>query len=648
MRRFNQATLFDRLAGAGRLDITLVERAATAIARFHRDAERHPAADGTTVIAWVIDDNERGLADGRAAATRCRAWLSRLGPWLDARAQAGFVRACHGDLHLRNICLVDGAPTLFDGIEFDPRFSVIDVGYDIAFLLMDLLHRDLLVHAARALARWVAETDDVEVLAALPLFLGLRAMVRAKVETAAAELAGHTPAEPGAYLALAECVLNPAPPCLVAIGGLSGTGKSTLARPRPRPRPRSRRAGAAQRRAAQAARGRGARRPGQPRSRPCRVRTMNDCDVLVVGAGMAGAAAGYHLAERVRVIVVEREDAPGYHSTGRSAAMFTETYGPQPIRLLTGASGPFLRNPPPGFAEVPLLCPRGVLFVARRDQVAVLDGHEAAARATGANVERLEVDGMLRVAPVLRRDYVGAGMIEPDACDIDVNALHQGFLRGFRQRGGRLVPDAEVRGITRHDGRWRVETKAGNFTATTLVDAAGAWADEIAALAGLPRRGLVPKRRTAFTFDPPARNDVRALPLCYDVDEQFYFKPDAGRLMGSLADETPSPPCDAQPEDIDVATAIERIEAASIMTIHRPVRTWAGLRSFFKDKAPALGPDPAEPTFLWCAGQGGYGIQTSPANGELIAAMALGASIPAWVASRGLDLADVTPARLKA
>jgi D-arginine dehydrogenase len=361
---------------------------------------------------------------------------------------------------------------------------------------------------------------------------------------------------------------------------------------------------------------------------------------------MAGASAAYHLAERARVVMVEREDAPGYHSTGRSAAMFTETYGPRPIRLLTGASGPFLRTPPAGFAEVPLLRPRGVLFVARPDQTAVLDEHETASRATGARIERLDPDGMMRLAPVLRRDYVGGGMIEPDACDIDVDALHQGFLRGFKSRGGQLVVDAEVRGLARHAGHWHVATKAGSFAAAMVVDAAGAWADEIAALAGLGRLGLVPKRRTAFTFDPPVGQDVRTLPLCYDVDEQFYFKPDAGRLMGSLADETPTPPCDAQPEDIDVATAIERIETATTMTIRRPARTWAGLRSFFKDKTPAVGPDPGERSFLWCAGQGGYGIQTSPALGALVAAMALGASPPGFVASNGLALADVAPARL--
>lgn len=372
---------------------------------------------------------------------------------------------------------------------------------------------------------------------------------------------------------------------------------------------------------------------------------MTACDVLVIGAGIAGASAAYHLAGRARVIVVEREDAPGYHSTARSAAMFTETYGPEPIRRLTTASGPFLREPPTGFTDVPLLKTRGVMFVARPDQIAMLDQHEAWSRSTGANVERLDADAMVRRVPVLKRSYIGAGMIEPDARDIDVNALHQGFLRGFRQRGGQMATDAEVRVLERRAGRWHAATKAGPFTAATVIDAAGAWADEVAGLAGLTTLGLVPKRRTAFTFDPPKGLDPAPLPLCFDVDEQFYFKPDAGRFMGSLADETPSPPCDAQPEDIDVAMAIERIEAATTMTVGRPVRRWAGLRSFFKDKAPVVGPDPAEPSFLWCAGQGGYGIQTSPALGALVAAMALGQPMPDFVAAIGLRHGDIAPER---
>ncbi|MGH6719610.1 MAG: NAD(P)/FAD-dependent oxidoreductase, partial [Alphaproteobacteria bacterium] len=251
-----------------------------------------------------------------------------------------------------------------------------------------------------------------------------------------------------------------------------------------------------------------------------------------------------------------------------------------------------------------------------------------------------------RLAPVLRRDYLGAGMIEPDARDLDVNALHQGYLGAFRRHGGTVATDAEVRTIDRRDGRWHVTTKAGPFRAAKIIDAAGAWADEVATLAGLDPLGLVPKRRTAFTFDPPAGVDPRPMPLCFDVDEAFYFKPDAGRFLGSLGDETPSPPCDAQPEDIDVATAIERIEQATTMTVGRPVRRWAGLRCFFTDKAAAAGPDPAEPSFIWCAGQGGYGIQTSPALGALVAAMALGKAPPTFVTASGIDLGQVDPARL--
>ncbi|MSP82579.1 MAG: FAD-binding oxidoreductase [Alphaproteobacteria bacterium] len=370
-----------------------------------------------------------------------------------------------------------------------------------------------------------------------------------------------------------------------------------------------------------------------------------DCDFLVIGAGIAGASAGSELARRGKVVILEREDAPGYHSTGRSAAMFTETYGPEPIRRLTMASAAFMRNPPAGFTEFPLLRPRSVLFVARADQLATLDGHEKSAKATGGKVRRLEPKEMLALAPVLRADYVGGGMIEPDAADLDVSAVHQGFLRTFKTHGGQVVCDAEVRGIERKNGAWAVRSKGGDFTAKAIVNAAGAWCDEIAKLAGIKPLGLVPKRRTAFTFDPPAGVDVGPLPLCYDVDEQFYFKPDAGRFLGSLADETPSPPCDAQPEDIDVAMAVERIEAASTLKINRLVRKWAGLRSFFKDKTPVVGPDPAAPSFIWVAGQGGYGIQTSPSLGRIAAAFALGEDLPADIAATGLKAADIAPGR---
>ncbi len=371
-----------------------------------------------------------------------------------------------------------------------------------------------------------------------------------------------------------------------------------------------------------------------------------DCDFLIVGAGIAGASAGAELARRGKVAILEREVAPGYHSTGRSAAMFTETYGPPAIRRLTTASAPFMRNPPAGFTDVPLLRTRGVLFLARPDQMATLDGHEESARATGATVTRLDVRGMLRHMPVLRPDYVGGGMIEPDASDLDVSALHQGYLRAFKARGGSLVCDAEVTRIERRDGTWRVTSKAGAFAAGTLVDAAGAWADEVAKLAGIQPLGLVPKRRTAFTFDPPAGLDITDLPLCFDVDEAFYFKPDAGRFLGSLADETPSPPCDAQPEELDVAIAVDRIQTATTLTIDRLVRKWAGLRSFFKDKTPVVGPDPAAPRFIWVAGQGGYGIQTAPALGRVVAAFAAGEDLPADIAALGLAAADLAPARL--
>jgi D-arginine dehydrogenase len=242
---------------------------------------------------------------------------------------------------------------------------------------------------------------------------------------------------------------------------------------------------------------------------------------------------------------------------------------------------------------------------------------------------------------------VAGGLLEPDAMDIDVHALHQGYLRGLRARGGSLVCGAEAR-LLAHDGAdWQVETAAGGFAAPVVVDAAGAWADELGRMAGAAPIGLVPKRRTAITFDPPAGLPIDRWPAVIDIDEQWYFKPDAGRLLASPADETPSPPCDAQPEEMDIALAVDRIERAASFRIRRIEHKWAGLRSFVADKTPVVGFDDRVEGFFWLAGQGGYGIQTSPAMGRLAAALAAGEGVPADLATLGVDAAALSPRRLR-
>ena len=249
----------------------------------------------------------------------------------------------------------------------------------------------------------------------------------------------------------------------------------------------------------------------------------------------------------------------------------------------------------------------------------------------------LDSGEVCRLIPALRPEYVAGGVFEPEASDIDIHALHRGFLSGVPLRR-----NAEVEGLAQTPAGWRVALRGGEeVEARIVVNAAGAWADEIAAMAGAIPIGLVPKRRTAFTFEA----ETGAWPMAVDVDEQFYFKPESGRVLGSLADETPSPPCDAQPEEIDVAMAVDRIERATVFAVRRIERRWAGLRSFVADKTLVAGFDADVPGFFWCAGQGGYGIQTAPAMGMTVAALAAGEGLPQEVRDLGLEESALSPAR---
>jgi D-arginine dehydrogenase len=373
---------------------------------------------------------------------------------------------------------------------------------------------------------------------------------------------------------------------------------------------------------------------------------MSTFDSIVIGAGIAGASAASFLAERGATLLLERESQPGYHTTGRSAALYSEAYGNAAIRSLTTGARPFFMAPPADFAEHPLLTPRGAMFVGRADQLASLDRAAAETRALQPSIRRIDGAEARRICPVLKADYVEGAVLEPEAMDIDVHALHQGFLRGLRAHGGRLVTDAEVIALERAGDAWQVRTAAGAFPGRVLVNAAGAWADELARLAGAEPVGLTPKRRTAILFAPPAGCDVSGWPLVVDIDETFYFKPDAGKLLGSPADETPSPPCDAQPEELDVALAVERIQQAAALPIARIERRWAGLRSFVADKTPVVGFDDRVEGFFWLAGQGGYGIQTAPAMGRLAAALIAGEAVPADLAALGVSEQDLSPRRL--
>lgn len=367
-------------------------------------------------------------------------------------------------------------------------------------------------------------------------------------------------------------------------------------------------------------------------------------DIAVIGGGMAGAAAAANLAPHARVLVLERESQPGYHATGRSAALFSAIYGNASIRALTRASREFLYMPPAGFTDVPLVSPRGVLYVASAEQLDELDKF-ASLPDVATGTRRVSASEALAISPCLRSDYVAAALFEPDAQDLDVHALHQGYLRLLRERGGRLVNHAGVTALQRHSDVWTITTDAGIFHAKTLINAAGAWVDEIARLAGAAPIGIQPLRRTAFMVDAPAGIDADRWPMIIDICEQFYLKPDAGRLLLSPADETPSPPCDAWPDDMDIAMAVDRIEQATTLSITHVHQKWAGLRSFVADRSPVVGYDPQVAGFFWVAALGGYGIQTAPAMGRVAAALVLRAPIPADVLALGLDPPSISPQR---
>ncbi len=377
------------------------------------------------------------------------------------------------------------------------------------------------------------------------------------------------------------------------------------------------------------------------------------CRFLIVGAGVAGVSAAYELAHAepelgADVVVAEMEAHPGTHTTGRSAAMFIESYGNPTVRGLTGASRAFFEEPPDGFSEAPLLTPRGALYVAGPDGEAGAALDELMADPVcAAYMRRVEAQEALDLSPSLSADAVERGAFEEAARDIDVDALMQGYIRGFRAAGGRLVTDAEVRAMTPLENVWRVDTKQGAIEAEVIVDAAGAWADHIAGLAGLESVGLVPKRRTAITFDPG--RDVSEWPITVDAAETWYFRPEGGGLLVSPADETPSPPCDAQPEELDVAIAIDRFERVSTLRVGRVASKRAGLRTFAADKTHVIGYDASRPNgpggFFWLAGQGGYGIQTAPAAARAAAALALGRGLPDDVAARGVSEAGLAPGR---
>ncbi|MDH5372745.1 MAG: FAD-binding oxidoreductase [Acidimicrobiia bacterium] len=355
---------------------------------------------------------------------------------------------------------------------------------------------------------------------------------------------------------------------------------------------------------------------------------MTSADFLVIGGGIAGASAAYELADHGRVILIEREPQCGYHTTGRSAALFTEAWEGPIIRSIVSAGRSFFEEPPEGFTDVPLVTPRRILLIGRSDQRQAVEDAATEARAAIPSVRMIDGEEALEHCPALRPGHVEVAVLEPEGYTIDVDALLQGFLRGLRRRRGEIITGAPVTAVERTGFGWVVDAAGERFTGGVLVNAAGAWSDEVAEMAGVQPVGLTPMRRTAFTFSGPANCDVRQWPAVVDIDEQFYFEPEGPQLLGSPADQTPTHPHDVRAEEIDVAQAIERIQAATTLEIRHVRRAWAGLRTFAPDRMPVVGPDPDLPDFLWLAGQGGFGIMTSPVMARIAAALALGEGFP--------------------
>jgi D-arginine dehydrogenase len=351
-------------------------------------------------------------------------------------------------------------------------------------------------------------------------------------------------------------------------------------------------------------------------------------DIIVIGGGIAGATAAAHLAEACRVVLLEMEETAGYHSTGRSAAVWIQNYGPPDVRDLTGASRAFFETPPANFTEAALMAQRPCLFLARPGEAADLDTLLADARGL-CEISVPEARGMI---PVLRETYAVRAAVEHDAFDMDVAALHAGFLRLLRARGGSVVLGAPVTAV---EPGFRVVTPKGAFTAPIVVNAAGAWASPVAALAGALPIAITPRRRTACIVDGPPGHDPSRWPLVGDVGDSFYCRPEARtKLLVSPADEAPVQPHDVQPDEIDVATGIDNMQQALDVPVRRVEHAWAGLRSFSPDGSLVIGPDPRLDGFFWMAGQGGYGIQTSPAAGRLLAGLVLGSGHDAALAAR--------------
>jgi D-arginine dehydrogenase len=370
-------------------------------------------------------------------------------------------------------------------------------------------------------------------------------------------------------------------------------------------------------------------------------------DFIIIGSGMAGMSAAYRLSKHGKVIVLEKEGLLGYHTTGRSAAFFTENYGNQIIRSITKASRFFLENPPACFKEHELMTKYGgSLFISNNRQSKFIDKELEYAKSLSANVFEISKKEARKMVPVIKENYIDRALHEPDSKAMDVDLIHQGFFRGLKENNGEIIFNSEVNKIKKINNEWKIYTKNAELSSPILINAAGAWCDEVAILAGCNPLSLSPKRRTVIIFKSSENISSSDWPVVIDIEDKFYFKSEAGKILASPADETDSLPCDAQPEEIDIALTVDRIENATNFKIKKIDHKWAGLRSFFPDRTPIVGEDPLESNFYWLAGQGGYGIQTAPGISKIIECLITGKKWPNYLSDLSIKPETLSPNRI--
>ena len=367
-------------------------------------------------------------------------------------------------------------------------------------------------------------------------------------------------------------------------------------------------------------------------------------DFLIIGAGISGSAAAYELCSLGSVAIIEAETGPDYHSTGRSAALYTRNFGGSVVRKINSASYAFFQNPPSGFCDIPLLTPRGLLTVGRPEDTAKLALiHEQST--PDAPIEMLTSAQTCERAPILRPEFIDAATFEAGVSDIEVSSLHQAYLRAVKAKKCTPIYSMRINAIERKNGAWHVSANGQTMIGKTLINAAGAWADQIAIMAKAAPTGLVAKRRTAIIVDAPQGVEPQQLPAIDFADSESYIKPEAGKLMASPGDETPVEPQDVQPEEWDIAVIADWLQQRTIIEIQRIEHSWAGLRTFARDDAPIVGFDPNIEDFFWLAGQGGYGIMMSPTLGRVTSSLITDGTIPEDLLSLGVNKHSISPSR---